>query len=436
MTAIVALVSGWSAWGLLPADDRPAEGGATMLALWLATAIVAAGAWRRRSVPDSFDARYLPALSLAASVPLALIPLTGTSDLVTAWVLAAAALAGLPLASGLAADLATSRGRSAVRAGVVLATMTALTIAIGTAGGDGQVVRAWWWLAVAVSIGIPTVALATETVGRGGRWANTARPRIEAVTLVLVGAGPILAMLGLATPAWPVLLVPVLAAGVTAALMSRTLLRPLTALLSTSGAQRELLVAATEAERRRLASELHDGPLAEVTLLVQWLDQRGEQEGAAFARSIASELRAIGGELRLPVLDDLGAGPALEWLVGRLTRRSGIGISLEETTVVRPPAVVELATYRVAQEALVNAIRHGAPPVTVRYSATAAGVSLRVEDAGPGIDAPGEPTGPVGTLGLSSMLQRAEAIGARLTIGSRPDGGARVELVWHPTSVA
>jgi signal transduction histidine kinase len=435
---ILVLVIGWSAWWRLPPPDRPAEGGTSMLALWLASAILAVCAWRQWTVPDSPDTRYLPSLALAASLPLSMVPLTGISDVVTALVLMSATLGMLPFASAFSEGIPSRGRRWSVRVGMIAAASAALVLSVGAIAGDGLVLRAWWWLAVALAVGIPTIAFASEILRPGRGWSSAPGPRVEALVVVLLGVVPILVALGLATPAWPLLLVPVFAAAVTIALMSRYLVQPLAVLLSTSGAQRDRLVEATEAERRRLASELHDGPLAEVTLLVQWLDQRGEQEGAAFARSIASELRAIGGELRLPVLDDLGAGPALEWLVGRLTQRSGVDISLEEMTLVRPPAAVELATYRVAQEALVNAIRHGAPPVTVRYSADAAEVSLCVEDAGPGIDGPRASASPrpVGTLGLPSMLQRAEAIGARLTIGSRPDGGARIELVWHPTAVA
>src|SRR4051794_27327068 len=108
LAAILGLAAGWSAWALLPPGERPAQGGATMLGLWLATAIVAAGAVRRRPAPPAFDARYLPMLSLAASLPLALIPLTGVSDTVTAWILGSATMGVLPLGSGLAGDLATS----------------------------------------------------------------------------------------------------------------------------------------------------------------------------------------------------------------------------------------------------------------------------------------------------------------------------------------
>jgi signal transduction histidine kinase len=228
-------------------------------------------------------------------------------------------------------------------------------------------------------------------------------------------------------------LVPTLAVAATVVVMGRYAVQPLAGLVSTATEQRDRIVAATEAERTRLASVLHDGPLADITLLVQRLDQRGDDEDAAIARSIASELRSIGSELRLPILDDLGTGPALEWLVERLVQRSGARVRLEQTTVARPPASVELATYRVAQEALVNALKHGAAPIVVQYRATPEGMALSVDDAGPGLeDGALERAEREGRLGLTSMVQRAEAIGARLVLSARPDGGSHVGLEWRP----
>ena len=63
------------------------------------------------------------------------------------------------------------------------------------------------------------------------------------------------------------------------------------------------------------------------------------------------------------MLDDLGTGPALEWLVGRLAGRSGAAIILDHRTLMRPPAEVELAMYRVAQEAIVKAAQQKATEI-------------------------------------------------------------------------
>ena len=174
--------------------------------------------------------------------------------------------------------------------------------------------------------------------------------------------------------------------------------------------------------------------MADITLLIQRLDDRGDVDSAAIARSIATELRAVGSELRLPILDDLGTGPALEWLAGRLGQRAGTSVTVEHQTTIRPPAYVELAAYRVAQEALVNALKYGAAPIRVVYRASPDSVSLSVDDSGPGIDR----EAPVraereGRLGLSSMAQRAEAIGGRLVLAARASGGTHVGLEWQRT---
>nr|MBA2255433.1 hypothetical protein [Chloroflexota bacterium] len=142
--------------------------------------------------------------------------------------------------------------------------------------------------------------------------------------------------------------------------------RPLLRVATRAGVQRDIAVAAMEAERARLAANIHDDALQDLTMLVRRFDAAGDAEGAAVARHIADRLRAICGDLRLPILDDLGTGPALEWLVERVERLAGGEVQLERGDDVRPPAEVELAFFRVAQEALANAVKHGRPPIVVR----------------------------------------------------------------------
>jgi len=431
--AVGGVVVGFAAWWRTSLLDRAAGSEAAMLALWLAAACVAACAWRRISAPDALDAPFLASLSLAASAPLSAVAVVGISAWATAWAMVGAGLAVVPLAWALADRLMAPQRRTHARALLLLAAGGAVVLGLGVAAGDGLVVRAWRWLLVSVSIGIPMVLLALEII-HDGRRASIPSPqrRIRALTIVAIGAAPMLTGLSLATPAWPQLLVPTLAAAATAAVMVRYVAQPLASLVSTTTVQRDRIVEATEAERTRLASALHDGPLADITLLIQRLDERRDEDGAAIARSIAQELRAIGNELRLPILDDLGAGPALEWLVDRLAKRTGASMRLEQSTVVRPPATVELATYRVAQEALVNALKHGSAPIVVRYRATSQGVALSVDDAGPGLESDAlERAEREGRLGLPSMVQRAEAIGAHLVLGARPDGGTHVALEWR-----
>ena len=85
-----------------------------------------------------------------------------------------------------------------------------------------------------------------------------------------------------------------------------------------------------------------------------------------------------------------------------------------------------------AQEALNNAVKHGAPPIVVRYRAGGTWAELDVDDAGSGLaSGAAELAEQTGHLGLLTMAQRAEAIGAELRIGRRPGGGTRVSVVWE-----
>jgi signal transduction histidine kinase len=98
----------------------------------------------------------------------------------------------------------------------------------------------------------------------------------------------------------------------------------------------------------------------------------------------------------------------------------------------RLPPDVELAFFRIAQEALGNAVKHGKAPITIRYRASEGAASLAVDDAGPGI-APeaAEPEEGTGRFGILNMRQRAEQIGALLDIRRWPTGGTHVALEWR-----
>jgi signal transduction histidine kinase len=214
----------------------------------------------------------------------------------------------------------------------------------------------------------------------------------------------------------------------------RFTIAPLVGMAQRTQRQRDLAVAAVEAERARLAADLHDDALQEISALVRRLDAAGDTENADLARGVAERLRAITSDLRLPLLDDLGAGPALEWLVGRVRPLANGEVTLERSDPDRPPANVELAVFRVAQEALANAVKHGATPITVRYRvADDGGVSLSVDDAGPGIEPDAADRAlQAGHLGMANMQQRAQQIGALLDVRRWPTGGTHVRLEWRP----
>ncbi|NMO88972.1 GAF domain-containing sensor histidine kinase [Actinomycetospora sp. TBRC 11914] len=202
----------------------------------------------------------------------------------------------------------------------------------------------------------------------------------------------------------------------------------------------EQTVAAGEAERRRLARDIHDGISQRLVSLSYHLDAalthlgRADPAAAHTAIDAACELvdtalgetRAAIGALRPPVLDDLGLAGALAALARDLP---GVTASLALTDA-RFPDHLEIALYRIAQEALQNVGKHAAAErVTVRLDADGHGTRLTVTDDGVGFT-PGAadpvPDPDDGGYGLASMRERAELIGGAVRVTSRPGGGTSV----------
>ena len=367
----------------------------------------------------------------AAAMPLLVQPLRATAmpDLaILAGLLTVVAM--IPLAHALAERIETARDRQLATIAIALLSVIGAISAIllvTSYGESGDMALRW------ASIGaiplVPGIAAALPLNLGGLRAAGrSSRNLLRSTELALAGATPLFAILTNDTPyLWPI-------AGWFAAIAiaGRYTVRPLARLATRAQLQRDLVVAATEAERARVAADIHDDALQELTLLVRRLETAGDAEGAEMGRTIADRLRAICGDLRLPILDDLGVGPALDWLVLRIERLAGGEVRLERVDGTRPPADVELAIFRVAQEALANAVKHGRPPIVVRYRATDSGASLSIDDAGPGIAADAGATAEKGGhFGLLNMQQRAEQIGAILDIRRWPAGGTHVALEWR-----
>ena len=228
---------------------------------------------------------------------------------------------------------------------------------------------------------------------------------------------------------WPLSLwlAAILAAG-------RFTIRPLARLAARATLQRDLIVAATEAERARVAADIHDDALQELTLLVRRLDDAGDSEGADIARTVSDRLRAICGDLRLPILDDLGVGPALDWLVLRIERLAGGEVRLERTDGTPAPGERRARDLprgpggaRQRREAR-PAADHGALPRDRGWCVAVHRRFRRGHRAGRGARSPSTP----GEFGLLNMQQRAEQIGAILDIRQWPGGGTHVALEWRP----
>jgi two-component system sensor histidine kinase UhpB len=195
------------------------------------------------------------------------------------------------------------------------------------------------------------------------------------------------------------------------------------------------VLSAQEAERRRIAQELHDQIGQNLTAVVlelkrlqghvtdEWADTLADAQ--ELARESLEELRRISYELRPAVLDDLGLASALESLATSVARRAGIDVALEVAPGLPPLAPdVELAVYRIAQEALTNAVRHsGCTRAQVWLSAEDDAVYLRVADDGDGLGGLPRSGG-----GVRGMRERALMIGGRLVLGVSDEGGVEVEL--------
>ena len=203
-------------------------------------------------------------------------------------------------------------------------------------------------------------------------------------------------------------------------------------------------VEAQELERRRLAGEIHDG--ISQRLISLWYHLLAAEDAVgdgtptdparlaaelAAAKDLATgalgEARAAITGLRPAVLDDLGLGPGLESLARSL---EGLTVEVDVTAVDLPPHV-EMAVYRIAQEALHNVAKHAqASRVVMQFGPSDEGATLVVADDGSGLPdewmAVAEDRGSYGMVG---MQERAELIGARLTITSRPGRGTTINVV-------
>jgi PAS domain S-box-containing protein len=194
-----------------------------------------------------------------------------------------------------------------------------------------------------------------------------------------------------------------------------------------------------EAERTRIARELHDELAQWLTALkmdVAWIATRLPREQQdlivksermkSVVDSTVAAVRRIAADLRPVMLDDLGLIPALENLVNDLAERAGIAASVnadsDELDLREPLAT---AVYRMVQEALTNVARH-ANATTVVVDVKVAGrlLRVRVSDNGRGLK-----LGPDRkTFGLLGIRERARTLGGDARIYSPPEGGTNVEI--------
>jgi signal transduction histidine kinase len=195
-------------------------------------------------------------------------------------------------------------------------------------------------------------------------------------------------------------------------------------------------VATREEERRRLRRDLHDGlgaQLAGLNVQAGTLRRLIPRDPAAAdelvvelrdeLRGAIADIRRLVYDLRPPALDDLGLVEALR----RLAERYGsedvqLRVLVEALENVPPlPAAVEVAVYRITQEALTNVVRHAQARTCVVRLTADEDVALEINDDGAGI-----PKDRGAGVGLSSMRERASELGGRCVVESAPKGGTRV----------
>ncbi len=202
---------------------------------------------------------------------------------------------------------------------------------------------------------------------------------------------------------------------------------------------REGLVSAREEERRRLRRDLHDGVGPQLAALMLELETASDlvsdnHEASALmaklskrAREIVSDVRHSVHALRPPALDELGLVEALR--EGAIQYGpAGLRVSVQYSEELSDlPAAVEVACYRIVQEALANVVRHARAShcsIRIRLDKEASALSVEVEDDGRGIrdhDRAG--------VGMISMRERTEELGGRCTVEPLAGGGTLVRAL-------
>lgn len=295
----------------------------------------------------------------------------------------------------------------------------------------------------AATVGVVLVAVAVAAPWRAWfvRTATHDPPRmvdVAAVAVILAGAVGEILIANL--PMWLVAI-----SAVALVLLYQVVRRPLGAALEDlllGGIRERTAIAATEEERARLAGEIHDGPLQTLAAAIAELDEQGRTVSAVeLMREAGAELRAVSAALRPPVLDDLGLASGIAWLVEQTRIRADADVVIKSEVQdgtgisrgARPPAEVELAVFRIVQEAIGNALLHAhASEIAVNGSISDSDLVLEVRDDGRGIDdAHVRDARRAGRLGLPTMRKRASTIGADLSVDTSPNAGTRIRLRWR-----
>ena len=203
------------------------------------------------------------------------------------------------------------------------------------------------------------------------------------------------------------------------------------------------ITSAQEEERLRLARELNDDTIQSLIAIKQRVqlaqtsvkDQTSRRtlgELETLSEQTIENLRRMTRALRPIYLEDLGLVTALEMLARETSQNNALDVDFQKSgEEQRLSGEVELALYRIAQEALNNVVRHSqAEHADLHISFGEKETTLEVSDNGIGFDVPKNPTdfAPKGHFGLLGIRERADLIGARLEVESAPGNGARLKV--------
>lgn len=196
-----------------------------------------------------------------------------------------------------------------------------------------------------------------------------------------------------------------------------------------------------EAERKRIAHELHDemGPTLSATLINLQISQRLASDPALatklteterLLRGMVEKVRELSYGLRPPMLEHLGLAESLRWMIDSYFNAGKLAVSYRASgSDAGLDSDLALAIYRVAQEALTNVVRHaGAMRATVRLDIAPSLLVLEVVDDGRGFEAGRQDRGRWSGLGLAGMRERMEQLHGRFEIRSVPGRGCRLAV--------
>jgi signal transduction histidine kinase len=204
------------------------------------------------------------------------------------------------------------------------------------------------------------------------------------------------------------------------------------------------LLEVQETERRHLARELHDEigqSLTATKLSLQALQKVPEaashapriEESVQCVENVLDQIRRMSLTLRPPLLDDLGLIPALRWHLDQAAQRAGWKVQFQSPlSLPRSDASVEVACFRIAQEALTNCLRHAAARIVrVELWHIDGFLHLIIKDNGRGfdVDHARRQASAGRSLGLLGMEERAALVHGSLRIQSSPGGGAVINAI-------